>query len=308
MNRRSLLKKASLLPLAMATPAAFANPNPTIARTRSVRFAYLGDTHITPDPKPIEGVTKAFRHLQNQADKPAFVLHGGDVIMDALAMDKTAVQKQWDTWQQVVKAECSLPIQYAIGNHDIWGIDAAKSDGHYGKAWAMEVFGQKNRYYSFDKNGWHFVVLDSIQTKPDGQWYRALMDQEQLNWLKKDLQQTPPNTPVLLLSHVPILTVTGLTFVDPPANFPNVQILGGLFHADAGSLIELFYQFPNIKAALSGHTHLLDHSVYNNVNYFCNGAISGNWWKTDMHRQTKAGYALFDLYDDGSIERTYVNY
>lgn len=304
MNRRTLLKSASLLPFVVATPSLFALP----ARARSVRFAYIGDTHILAETKQMNGVAKCFQHLQNQADKPTFVMHGGDVIMDALAVDKAGVQKQWDAWQTVVKAEFSLPIEYAIGNHDIWGIDAAKADGKYGKAWAMEQFGLTNRYRSFDKNGWHFVVLDSIQTKPDGSWYTARMDDEQRDWLRADLDKTPATTPVLLLSHVPILSTTGLLFVEPVANYPNVQIAGGLLHSDSGSLVELLYPFPNVKVALSGHTHLLDRVDYNNVSYFCNGAVSGNWWKTDIHRQTKAGYALFDLYDDGTIERTYVPY
>jgi hypothetical protein len=54
--------------------------------------------------------------------------------------------------------------------------------------------------------------------------------------------------------------------------------------------------------------HLLDRVEYNGVTYLCNGAVSGNWWKTEMHEQTKAGYALFDLYDDGTVERTYLQY
>ena len=68
------------------------------------------------------------------------------------------------------------------------------------------------------------------------------------------------------------------------------------------------YQHPNVKAALSGHTYLLDRVDYNGVAYLCNGAVSGNWWKSDTHYQTKAGYALIDLFDDGSVERTYLMY
>ena len=135
----------------------------------------------------------------------------------------------------------------------------------------------------------------------------GMIDPEQLDWLKTDLKQTDSKTPVLVLSHIPILSSTVLVFNDgKPEKHPDTQILGSLLHADSGSLVETFYQFPNLKAALSGHTHLLDRVDYNQVSYFCNGAVSGNWWNTDTHRQTKAGYALFDLYDDGTIERTYV--
>ncbi len=306
MNRRDLLKAASLLPLVASSPNLFAHPT-RAARTRTVRFAYIGDTHILPERKPIDGIAKAFGHLQNQSDKPAFILHGGDVIMDALARDKAAVQKQWDVWQETVKAECSLPIEYCIGNHDVWGVADAKADVRYGKAWAMEQFGMKQRYRSFDKNGWHFVVLDSVQPKPDGSWYTGIIDDEQLDWLKNDLKQTDPKKPILILSHIPILSSTVLVFNDGnPAKHPDTQILGSLLHSDSSSLVTLFHQFPNIKAALSGHTHLLDRVDYNQVSYFCNGAISGNWWKSDTHHETKAGYALFDLYDDGTVERTYV--
>jgi len=306
MNRRDLLKAASLLPFVGTTPDLVVQTTPAV-RTRSVRMAYIGDTHIMPQRKPVNGVAEAFRHLQNQSDKPAFILHGGDVIMDALSRDKSAVQKQWDVWQEVVKAECSLPLEYCIGNHDIWGVADAKADTRYGKAWAMEQFGITKRYRSFDKNGWHFVVLDSVHPKPDGSWYTGIIDDEQLDWLKKDLQQTDPNTPVLVLSHIPILSSTVLVFNDRnPAKHPDTQILGSLLHADSSSLVELLHKFPNVKAALSGHTHLLDRVDYNQVSYFCNGAISGNWWNSDTYHETKAGYALFDLYTDGTIERTYV--
>ena len=88
----------------------------------------------------------------------------------------------------------------------------------------------------------------------------------------------------------------------------NWQIPGSWNHTDAVDLIELFYQHPNVKAALSGHMHLLDRVDYNGVAYLCNGAVSGNWWNSDTYHQTKAGYALVDLYDDGTVERTYLPY
>lgn len=305
MNRRQLLKTASLLPLAAAAPESFAPAK----KKRSVRFAYMGDTHILPETKQQNAIANAFRQVQNQADKPQFVLHGGDVIMDALLPDKATVRNQFDAWNRVVKAECSLPVQYAIGNHDIWGPDAAKADGAWGKAWIIDELKLPGRYYSFDKNGWHFIVLDSVQAKPNGSWYTTRIDDEQLAWLKADLTKTPATTPTLILSHVPILTATVFDFAQPvPGVDGRMSVIDGLIVANALDLTTLFSAHPNVKACLSGHTHLLDQVVYNNVSYFCNGAVSGNWWKTDTHRQTKAGFALFDLYDDGTVERQYMPY
>lgn len=305
MNRRTLLKSATLLPLASATEGLITSA-PT-ARKRSVRFAYLGDTHITPDSKPMEAVAKCFQHAQNHADKPAFILHGGDVIMDALAKDRADVQKQWDAWNTVVKANNSLPIEYCIGNHDIWGVDAAKSEPLYGKNWAIDQMKISGRYRSFDRNGWHFIILDSVQPKPDGKWYTGHIDTEQLEWLKQDLAKTGTKTPILILSHIPIFSPTGF-FSESNVKDGSWTIPAALVLSNTPELLKLFYEYPNIKTALSGHMHLLDRVDYNGVTYLCNGAVSGNWWKNEVYQQTKAGYALIDLYDDGTIERTYLQY
>ncbi|RIV20483.1 metallophosphoesterase [Fibrisoma montanum] len=302
MNRRDLLKSAALLPLSTTSePLA-----PGLARKRSVRLAYIGDTHVLPESKPMNGIAACLQHIQNQADRPQFILHGGDTIMDALAEGRDKVKAQWDAWHQVVKANSSLPIEYCIGNHDVWGYENAKAEPEYGKKWAVDQMRISGRYRSFDRNGWHFVVLDSVQLKPDGSWYTGNLDPEQMDWLKQDLAKTSARTPVLVLSHIPILTTTVFAFNGQQSN--PTTIPAGLMHTDFGDLIKLFYQYPNVKTALSGHTHLLERVDYNGVSYLCNGAVSGNWWKTDTHQQTKAGYALIDLYDDGTVERTYVAY
>lgn len=305
MDRRSLLKAAGTLPfLPESNETAVA---PAAGRKRSVRFAYIGDTHITPDTTPMNGVAKCLQHVQSQNDKPAFILHGGDVIMDALAKDKADVQQQWDAWHTVVKANNTLPIEYCIGNHDVWGFEQAKSDPLYGKKWAVDLMGIGNRYRSFDRNGWHFIVLDSVQPKPDGKWYTGYIDAEQLTWLKDDLAKTGTKTPVLILSHIPIFSPTAF-FSDQNIKEGVWNISAGLVLSNTPELLKLFYQYPNVKAALSGHMHLLDRVDYNGVTYLCNGAVSGNWWKSDVYQQTKAGYALIDLYDDGTLERTFLHY
>lgn len=303
MNRRTLLKSASLLPLVTAPDLII----PKSDRKRAVRFAYLGDTHITPDSKPMEAIAKSFHHAQNQADKPAFILHGGDVIMDALAQDRADVQKQWDAWNTVVKANNSLPIEYCIGNHDIWGFAGAKEDPKYGKQWAIDQMQISGRYRSFAKNGWQFIILDSVHPKPDGSWYTGSIDPEQTDWLKAELAKIDPKMPILVMSHIPIFSPTGF-FSETNVKDGNWVIPTGILMNSTPELLKLFYQYPNVKAALSGHMHLLDRVDYNGVTYLCNGAVSGNWWKSDTYQQTKAGYAIIDLYDDGTLEWTYLQY
>ena len=176
----------------------------------------------------------------------------------------------------------------------------------YGKKYALEMMKLSSRYRSFNMNGWHFIILDSTHVNDDGTWYVAKLDEEQMDWLQKDLSNVPPSTPILVVSHIPILA--GCVFYDGEnLKDKNWTIPGSWMHVDSVELVSLFNRHPNVKACLSGHIHLLDRVEYNNVNYFCNGAVSGNWWDGDYH-ETKAGYALMDLFDDGTIERKYVPY
>ncbi len=78
-------------------------------------------------------------------------------------------------------------------------------------------------------------------------------------------------------------------------------------HTDVARLRELFWKHPNVKLCLSGHLHLRERVEYNGVTYLCNGAVSGGWWKGD-HQQTKAGYAVIDLFADGTFEDQYLPY
>ena len=95
-----------------------------------------------------------------------------------------------------------------------------------------------------------------------------------------------------------------------------VSVVDGLSnnHGDHKEMVDLFYKHKDKKInCISGHVHLLDSSVYNNVNYFCNGAVSGFWWNYGdensaqkyWYRQTPPGYAILDLYEDGTMTSTY---
>ncbi len=98
--------------------------------------------------------------------------------MDAFAQTRSDTQAQWDLWNRVLKAENGLPLRTCIGNHDIWGWERSKSQANgsepdYGKNWAVRALGLPGRYYSFDRAGWHFIALDSIQPGESERTYSA---------------------------------------------------------------------------------------------------------------------------------------
>lgn len=305
MTRRGLFATASA---AMIAPSALAAPPP--ARPgRSLRLAHLTDVHVQPELAADRGLAACLKHVQALDDKPELILCGGDCVMDSFGQTRDRTKLQWDLWHRVLKGECGLPVEACIGNHDVWGWDR-KSSGTtgdeplYGKSWAVEALGLPRRYRSFDRAGWHFVVLDSTQPGARPNSYTARIDDEQFDWLQKDLEATKKETPVLVLSHIPILSAA-VFFDGENSKTGDWQVPGAWMHIDAVKLKDLFVGHPNVKVCLSGHLHLVDRVDYHGVTYLCNGAVCGGWWKGNYH-ECAPGYAVMDLHPDGSFDRTYI--
>ena len=110
----------------------------------------------------------------------------------------------------------------------------------------------------------------------------------------------------MVISHIPILSAC--VFFDGH-NMKNEkwEVPGSWMHTDSKQISELFHKEKNVKLAISGHIHLTDRVDYNGVSYLCNGAVSGRWW-AGKYQHTPAGYAVIDLYDDGSFVNNYIEY
>ena len=306
MRRSDFVKAISLLGLSNTTTlSAFSKGNPK----RSLRVAFMTDMHVKPVKEIEEGTSRAFRNVHKQKDID-FIINGGDSIMDALAIDKTGTQQQWAVLQGILAKENKLPIYHCIGNHDVWGWfikeDRPETDALYGKAWVLQELRMPNRYYRFQKNKWHFIVLDSTQLNQAG-GYIGKLDDEQLNWLQKELDIIPKDEFICIASHIPILSICAGLFFDKTEPNGDLKIQRNLMHTDFLSLKKLFLKYPNIKVCLSGHIHLQDELDYLGIKYYCNGAVSGNWWKGSFQEFAPA-YAIIEFGDDGTSNRTIINY
>jgi len=269
-----------------------------------LRIAHLTDVHLKDELGAPAKFAKCLHHLQEQNPKVDLVLNGGDVVFDMNKENISTIDKQWQLLNNTMKNECSLPVRYCLGNHDIWWNENSKADTFYGKKYSMDKLNLVKPYYSFIQNGWKFIVLDSVHLDIDHTWYIGKLGDEQFNWLESELRTTNPEMPVLVMSHIPILTAL-LMIEDDIVN--KWTMLGGDMHTDTSKIISLFYKHPNVKLCLSGHLHMKDKVVYNGVTYLCNGAVSGAWWNGNR-RETAPGYGLIDLFADGSFEEKYVNY
>lgn len=302
MQRRNLLKTLGMaaggLSISPVTAAEHFLPK------RVLRIAHLTDIHIQPHLWAGRRFEKCLHHVQNLSIKPDFILNTGDSVMGSHGISKDKASKEWHLYHEIISSENSLPLISCIGNHDIWHPSQGMFDD--GKKRAMDEIALSRPYFSFDQNGWHIIVLDSVQSRPDGVGYLASLDEAQFEWLKDDLHKTPSKVPVLVASHIPILSAS-VFFDGDNLKDGNWVVPGGWMHIDATRLVKLFNRHENVKLALSGHIHLLDRVTYNNVTYCCNGAVSGNYWM-GKYKETDPGYAITDLFDDGSFSNQYVQY
>ncbi|USN99580.1 MAG: metallophosphoesterase [Phycisphaeraceae bacterium] len=316
MHRRQVLKAAAAGAVALGlSPRSRAEAVPPLRASgakRALRVAHLTDIHVQPELRAAEGLAAALAHVQSLDDKPQLILTGGDHVMDCFSQDEARTKLQWELLAKVFRDGNSLPVRHAIGNHDVWGWNKGKSkttgdEPMWGKRFALDQIGMERSYHSFDQAGWHFVCLDSISHDPNNaNGYLGKLGDEQIDWLARDLESTPKSTPVLVLSHIPILTVTGI-LGRPDKKSNDYNCSGGVMHTDSSQIRDLFARHPNVKVCLSGHTHRLDRVDFCGVSYICNGAVCGNWWK-GVHYECREGFAVLDLFSDGSFENTYIPY
>jgi hypothetical protein len=196
------------------------------------------------------------------------------------------------------------PVYSCLGNHDVWdGKEPTDAVGADKKGFALMtgVLGMPAPYYSFDKGGWHFVALNSMCNWPK----YASLSAEHFDWLKADLAKT--KLPTVVLSHVPILSVTSQVYGDACRKSNDNLVPGGWHHADCWAISEVFRKNPHVKLCLSGHMHTCDRVEYRGVWYICGGAVSGAWWNGSEYGFPPC-YGQLDLFADGTFSYDFVDY
>ena len=152
MKRRTAMKglvigsAASSARLSSVRTLSAEDPPVSAVRQRSVRFVHFTDVHVQSGRSAADGLATAIQHVHELADKPDFILNGGDAIDDALEHGLPEVEKQWALWNKAWRAGGSLPVRHCLGNHDVWGWDKAKSkttgnEPEWGKQLALNPLG-----------------------------------------------------------------------------------------------------------------------------------------------------------------------
>ena len=188
-----------------ATPALASSGISVDDSPRVLRMAFLTDTHVQPERRGEEGFAACLAHVQGRPDPPDLIVFGGDNVMNVDGEEgRTRAAEQLACWNRVTSKDLSTPHRTVVGNHDILALDPVD-----GRRWACDAFGLERTHHAWDQAGWRFVVLDS--TSPNvlrggGGGYKGLLDEAQFDWLERTLRDTPKETPVCILSHIPILS------------------------------------------------------------------------------------------------------
>lgn len=174
----------------------------------------------------------------------------------------------WDWYdafpsQKRIMASLGIPCFMTIGNHDHQASHACveETETITQDRVADDIFTANfgPTYYSWNIGAIHYVVLDNVlYTGCNGnKSYNNVITQEQLDWLKKDVDMLPSGTPIVLFCHIPMFS--------EPSSLPTVQTL-----LNKGNVVQYI---------ISGHTHtpcIYKHSARlweHNL-----GAVEGAFW------------------------------
>lgn len=246
---------------------------------RRVRVGMVTDLHYADKPPAgsrhyRETLSKiAEAREQFQKDKPDFVVELGDLID---AADSVETEKKY--LATINKQFTALPgdKHYVLGNHCVTTLR---------KEEFLEGVGQKKPHYSFDRGGFHFVVLDAC-FRSDGvpygrnnfQWTDANIPDDQVDWLRADLRATTSKT--IVFAH------------------QRLDVKGDHGVKNAEQVRKTLEESDKVLAVFQGHSHKNDLKDIHGIHYCTLVAmVEGSGVENN-------GFSLLDLFDDGTIRLT----
>lgn len=247
----------------------------------SFSFVFMTDIHLKPEMNAPKGFQMAIDKTNEL--NPDFVITGGDLVYDAMRGGQARCDSLFSLYKEMSKG-FRMPVYNTLGNHDLFAIypESPESETHPDYKYGMfeRYFGKT--YYSFNHKGWHFVVLNSLDVTADKK-YRGHFREEQIEWLKSDLDKTDSLTPIVVISHIPMLSLRGQMAGSAGPMIDNV--------AEVFKILEN----KNLKLILQGHIHWKESGQVNDrFEFITGGSIAGNGWKGRRHN-TKEGFVQVNV-------------
>lgn len=218
----------------------------------TIRFGIFTDAHLSlmHDPEKRLGQFIEEMSLEN----PDFIIELGDFFPPG-----EKYTHLYEIWNGFTGDKF-----HVIGNHE--------TDGGFSLEQVLKSRRMENPYYSFQKNGFHCIVLNCNDRKsPDAKPYFRFIGQEQINWLKKDLSDS--NYPIVVFSHQELFCPEG----EEGMGIENYREVQEIFESHNRN-----YPEKRIIASFNGHTHFDYAENINGIWYIHINSMSYNWLGGDF--------------------------
>ena len=189
-DRRQFLKLAGLGGVVLVSGCAARSGGAIGGADDEFYFVQLSDTHwgfegpaINPDAQGT--LKKAVAAVNGLPRQPDFVMFTGDLTHTT--DDPKERRKRLAEFKEIVAALKVKDVRFMPGEHD------ASLDN--GKAF-KEFFGPT--HYTFDHKGVHLIVVDNVSDPT------AAIGEEQLQWLRADLEKQPKDARIVVFTHRPL--------------------------------------------------------------------------------------------------------
>ncbi len=212
---------------------------------KDFRFAIVGDRTGSAVDQVFEEIIDEVRLLD-----PDFVMCVGDLI-EGYESDTSIMYAQWDSMLATI---ATLPCKFYFvpGNHEI--------QNQTDRAIYEEKTGVK-RYYSFNYNNSHFIILDNTMTY----WAQPQqMSTEQLAWLEKDLEKHRQMDNIFVFYHIP-------------------TYIYAMREDRTDTLVQIFEKY-GVDAVFTGHHHEYSYMDRNGIEYINVGSSGGGMSTNDPAR------------------------
>ncbi len=203
-------------------------------------FVQISDSHMGFDKAANPDVVGTLKAAVDKIDAlpvaPAFILHTGDI-------SHLSKPGEFDTVDQVLKSATTKNVFFVPGEHDVLSEDGKQYLERYGKGT------QGSGWYSFDKDGVHFVGLVNVLNLKAGGL--GSLGDVQLEWLEKDIHHLSKSTPIVVFAHMPLWSV-----------YPE----WGWGTDDSGQALSYLKRFGSVTV-LNGHIHQTMQKVEGNITF-----------------------------------------
>ena len=282
LSRQEFLKAGCSAAFLLATGAGSACRKSDL---KALRVGLVSDTHYADrDPAGIRFYRESLSKFQEcvermNEEKVDLMIHIGD-FKDEDAEPTEARTLSFVRELESVYAQFNGPRYHVLGNHDIDSISK--------KQFLEEVentgIGSSASYYSFDKQDFHFIILDATFRK-DGvaydkgnfDWTDTFIPADQLAWLEAELRAT--EKPTIVFVH---------QLLDSEQTIEH-QIKNA---ADVRTILE---DSNKVLAVFQGHQHEGGHHLINSIHYYTLKAV------VDYSGPENNSYSILEIGANGDL-------